>query len=110
MVLSIHCGFGRLLIKYVLMQMLSSESEKQVFFLTSCGSRYRVGGRRKIVSLPWSVCPPQQGAQQNLFISRARQDFPLFRILGLSSQRAMFSAGPLWDIVVCQSGRSTQCT
>lgn len=31
------------------------------------------------ISLPRSVCPPQQEVQQNLCISRSKQDFPLFR-------------------------------
>lgn len=62
-----------------------------------------------MLSLPCSVHPPQRGPQHNLFPGQDRISLSS-DMLGLSSLRVMFSAGPLWDIVVCQSEINTQCT
>lgn len=61
----------------------------------------RVGGRRKILSLPCSVDPPQRGTKHDpfLFPGQGRVSLPS-GMPGLSSQRVVFGAGPLCDIAI----------
>lgn len=63
---------------------------------------YRVVGRRKILSFPCSVHPPQQGAKHDpfLFPGQDRVSLPS-GMPGLFSQSVVFGAGPLCDIAIC---------